>query len=880
MAANSENKSLWTSLRNPIIILLLTGLITLSVFTRFYKLDTAPAGGDGDVAWLAIEAVDWLDRGAYPYYVDAAHFPAPIVIALIALSILINGISIETPRLVTAFGSILIVIMMLPTAWLLLADDESNERRILVGLMAVAAAATSLHAMNMARLGVNTTTLPVFITLSLLTVALAWQYGGFGKWMLAGICLALTQYIYISAHLMGAVAILWFAHAAIATRQQFKQRWRGWIVMAWSTFLIYLPNLILYLRWSEAFTQRLDTTSVSNVEKLIWTHDFSTSGGMHTFIIEKLYNSALRVGFPWVSSYLPLSTPVLTPLFFIGWLVGIILCIWRFRRTAYGWTLLALPTLAMADVLTSISINPNPMRQIALIPFHYLIAGFGLGEILLWLIRYLPSLVRNIIFGILAILAIVPTVTGFYQYIAIDVPRHYANPETSWHINQTDLDISERINAQPEQSYLLPYGEYTRKNIAWLTMEEFRQRHSAISNDGHLTIERIPEQIIVIQPTEPQRARHTQTVGLTRPHWWVLLHDGQVYFLPPIDDTQLADLLGSMNEVNPEILIDASDKHIADLYPINTPETLFNIQDYTPVDANFSLNNQDPEIRLLGYTVFPADPVPGEEFEVSLYWQPLQRLSRNYEITVQLWDDNDTSYGNSHTLPYDSTYRTRVWREDEIVVTHHILFLSDTMPIGRYHLSVALVQHLANQNLLVTGSNAGRNNRWAQASDFRILPLDYNTQPITTPLATNIYFSDLLQLEGLEITTGEEILTPFGTWRLHAGDTFTTRFKWNVLASPPVDYSFFVHVIHENDADLISQQDLTLGTAGLPSGAWRMGDHWENTVDIRIPDNVDAGLYNVWFGIYYYADGSRLTIQLDDELQPNDRILLGQFIIE
>lgn len=876
----SSSPSLWKIIQNPIVILTIMSLLAIAIFTRFYQLDTAPAGGDGDVAWMAIEAVDWVDRGAYPYYVDAAHFPAPVVIALISLSILINGVAIETPRLVTAFGSVLIMLMMLPTAWLLLADDKSVKRRLLVGLSAMAAAATSLHAMNVARLGVNTTVLPIFVTLSLLTAIYAWRYGGIGRWVLAGVCLALTQYIYISAHLMGLVALLWFGHAAIATNAHFRQRWRGWFVMGFTTLLVYLPNLILYLRWSEAFTQRLDTTSVASLEKFIWTHDFSATGGIWVFIANKLFNTAAKVGFPWSSGYLPLSTPVLTPLFFGAWILGLCLCIYRFRRTGYGWVLLALPTLAMADVLTSVAISPNPMRQIALLPFHYLLAGFGLGEILWLIVRYVPKIPQRLIIGLICIIALVPTFTGFYEYITVEIPSDYADPETAWRISQTDLDISNRINSQPTQSYLLPYGEYTRKNMAWLTLAEFRSRHSILSRSGDLILENLPENITVIQAREPQRARHTQTVGLSRPHWWVLLHDGQVFFLPPIDDSQEADLFAAMDTVSPEIIIDASDNQVAEFYMINTPETLFTVPDYTPIDASLSLENASAEIELLGYTVYPTDPLVGEEFEVSLYWQPLTSLARNYEITVQLWDDTATSYGNSQSLPFDSTYRTRVWREDEIIVSHHILFLSDDMPAGRYQLSVALVQHLANQNLVVTGTNASQDRRWVQVDDFRILPEGYTAEARLAGLDSAIQFGDILQLSALDIQLEDEVFAPFDIWQAQANNMLSIALEYDVLQNPALDYSYFIHIIPEDATQPFLQADGALSSVGIPSGAWRVGDSWQLSNQIVFPDDMPSGGYDVWLGVYYYADGSRLAISSEGEIQDDSRLLLGQINVE
>lgn len=855
-------------LKNPLILSFILAMLLLALFTRYYAIDTAPAGGDGDTAWTAIDAMDWLDRGAWPYYIDATHMPSPLMIFFIGAAVMINGVGLETTRLVTATTSVLTVILLLPTAWTLL-EGEDPKKRILAGLGAMAAAATSLHAMNVGRLGVNSPVLPFLVLLSLWSAAAAWQHGGWWRWVLAGIALAATQYIYISGHLMGVVAVLWFLQSAIAVDGLFRQRWRGWLVMVAVTFLVYLPNLILYITWPESFTQRLDSSSSANTGGFIWNYDLSAQGGLLAFLAKKTWASFTALGISWNHPYLVGNTPVLTPLFFICWIAGLLYGLWFFRKTAYGWVILAIPALLLADLITSTGGSPHPMRQIGILPLHYLLAGYGFAVIALLLLK-LAKPVRNAVFAVLLAFAIIPTFWGFYQYIAVDIPASYADPETSWRVNLTDVNISQRINAEPENAYLLPYGEYTRFNQAWLLMEGFRDRHSILGLDGVMAD--LPSEIIVVQATDPNRARHDMAVDLDTTRWWVLLYQGQSLLMPPLSAEQEVELLTAVENAEPEPLVDVSGLHIADFTRIAAPADLFVPQEFVPMDATFSLAGSDvPELRLLGYVAYPTEAQAGEPMEVSLYWQTLTPLNRNYEIAVQLWDDSAQSYGNSHGLPYQSTYRTRIWQTDEITVTHHNLFLSAEMPTGRFSLTVRVLRLLENSPLVVTGANSFGDGAWAR--DFRILP--ERGMVFVPEFPELVMLGDGLQLSGAIVGVNENFTGAFGEINASSGDLMQITLQWDVLGRLPIDYSYFVHVIPVGGEQPVAQGDGALGSWGLPSGAWRAGDRWQDSTSFALPADLAGGEYEVWLGVYNYADGQRLPIRVDGAEQADNRLMIG-----
>ena len=79
-----------------------------------------------------------------------------------------------------------------------------------------------------------------------------------------------------------------------------------------------------------------------------------------------------------------------------------------------------------------------------------------------------------------------PSAWDMYRYFGVRVPAVYADPKTSWWNDQASLDISRRIVAQPDQAYLIPYTEWERSTISWMTAGVFRERRSAIAAMGVL----------------------------------------------------------------------------------------------------------------------------------------------------------------------------------------------------------------------------------------------------------------------------------------------------------------------------------------------------------------------------------------------------------
>jgi hypothetical protein len=850
-------------------LLWLALIIALAAVLRFPDLEYAGVGGHGDVAWIGINALDWVDSGVWPYYVRELYAPEPLIVYLTGLAIPLAGVSFLAPRLVTVIFGLLLVAFVFPATWWLL-DGAPSVFRGRASLLASLAAAMSLHAMYLSRLGMRSPLLPAVVALLIWLTAWAWRRGGRLRWALAGVALAFAQYTFIPARLLPIVLALWIAHGRWADRERMRAQWSGWLVMAVISFVLTLPNIITFIATPEAFSARADVATAES-GGWIWAYDTSEQGGVLAIMLQKLALTLLAFGIHWDGPYTIMAQPMLTPLFYLGLLVALGALVRWPRRIAYAWPSLAIPVMLITDLISGTVVEIHALHQIGILPFVFILAGLGLAH--MWNVldvRVSSPGGRRVITGGLLVVALAPSLWGTYRYLTDVVPDQYADPETGWRLEQTDVDISRRLISRPESVYLVPYEEYSRSNIAWMTSDVFRDRHSAIDASGILRVPDLPAELTVVMPADPYRIRHDGYPSWFDTRLWVLLVDGQALLLPPLTLEQEQGLLEFIDKTRGEVLLDRSQTAIARLYTGPIPRHLFEprqVIDY-PLDTTFN-----DEIQLMGYAVRDLDLTPGVMF-VTLFWRAVdERPGEDYEIFVQLWNDASEAVANSHSFPYEGMYRSRLWRPDEVVATHHWFNIPEDLPFGRYSLVAGLFYILENNRVPATGgSHANLVEHLAYAPDLR-RPLP---PPATLglPPPQPIRFGELFNVIGLDIALDGEAQLVSEVWEVAQGQTLTVDVTWEALARPLVDYSVFLHLSASGDAPPIAQVDQALGET-YPSGAWRAGDYVMDRIRLSLPATLESGEYTLWMGIYYWQTGERLPAMLNKIEQPDGRIRLG-----
>jgi hypothetical protein len=98
--------------------------------------------------------------------------------------------------------------------------------------------------------------------------------------------------------------------------------------------------------------------------------------------------------------------------------------------------------------------------------------------------------------------------------------------------------------------------------------------------------------------------------------------------------------------------------------------------------------NFDDKIALLSASLTGSDPRAGGELAVTLDWQALAPLDKNYTVFVQLVDAQDQIVVQQDSWPVQGTYGTGLWNPGEVVSDPYLLQLPGDLQPGNYRLLV------------------------------------------------------------------------------------------------------------------------------------------------------------------------------------------------
>jgi hypothetical protein len=96
------------------------------------------------------------------------------------------------------------------------------------------------------------------------------------------------------------------------------------------------------------------------------------------------------------------------------------------------------------------------------------------------------------------------------------------------------------------------------------------------------------------------------------------------------------------------------------------------------------------QIALTGYAVQPVVAQPGDKLQITLRWQALASVHKDYTVFVQLMRGSDQIWGQSDHVPRNGQAPTSSWIADQVVSETFELQIGADAPEDSYKLVVGL----------------------------------------------------------------------------------------------------------------------------------------------------------------------------------------------
>jgi len=274
-----------------------------------------------------------------------------------------------------------------------------------------------------------------------------------------------------------------------------------------------------------------------------------------------------------------------------------------------------------------------------------------------------------------------------------------------------------------------------------------------------------------------------------------------------------------------------------------------------PLQADF-----EGQVSLLGYDVETTTAFPGELIHLTLYWQAVAPLDKDYSVFVHLLDENDVIIGQMDTYPGLGSLPFSQWRPGELVADIYPIPLSPTAYApSRAQWEVGIYDHASGVRLKVLspkGEPMGDNVRFGEV---KILPRPGS--PFPNPVRIN--FEDKIALVGYEMDRRAA----------RPGQTIHLTLYWEALSEMDENYTVFTHVLGEEDR-IWAQEDSWPQDGNSPTSTWKRGQVIEDHYELTLHPETPMGVYELEIGWYLAETGQRLRVLGKGGFVQGDRVLL------
>ncbi len=648
--------------------LLLSLIITaLAAGLRFYRLADYPPGLHYDEAFHHVFALEIMD-GYRPLYFpenngDDAMFP--YIIALLFSAV---GVTTIGGRIVSAIAGTLTV----PALWWLTRElfaDWDVSRRTAVSAVSAFVLATLQWHITASRTGIQPALVPWLLVPMMAALWRGLRTGRWGWFAAAGVLLGAAQYTYMAARVIPLLVIFLGAWLLLFQPSRFRQRWRGFLLCAVVSVIVFVPLASYFIAHPQWFIFRAGQT----------TH-FTLGPGSDS-PMQELWKNLVRTlsafsfrGDIDVIRNLP-GRPILDIYQSGSFLLGIGICVWHFRCPAYATLVAWVAVMLLPTILTEGA--PHYTRGLGAAPATAVLAG--LGTVTAWesttrLTRRWQPRARRIVekaAGIALSLGLIASAVGHgYAYFA----RWGSLPELyqPYDVGLLAATREMRTRLPNAEVYLSPIsvGHPIPRFLLW-------DQPGGRSYDGRY---------VLVLPAP-----------LDRPAEYVII--------PSIDERSLSRLQRAFPQG--QIVASGAARDGVPYYEVY----------HVPAGSDPSVIPQHQlrvvwreQIALIGYDLDKARYQPSDVVQVTLYFRSLASVKESLTVFTHLVgpvrsDTNSPVWAGWDQEPGRASYPTSAWQPGEVVIDDYALSIPDDAPAGEYGLEIGLYQLQTMERLPVSAAD-------------------------------------------------------------------------------------------------------------------------------------------------------------------------------
>jgi 4-amino-4-deoxy-L-arabinose transferase-like glycosyltransferase len=246
--------------------------------------------------------------------------------------------------------------------------------------------------------------------------------------------------------------------------------------------------------------------------------------------------------------------------------------------------------------------------------------------------------------------------------------------------------------------------------------------------------------------------------------------------------------------------------------------------------------------RLRGYQVAPAAVLPGQEVDVTLYWETLRSVHQDYVVFIHLLDDDGVVVAQRDTYPGLGSFPTSVWEAGTLFADTYRVHLPETA----YTPNSAWVQ----VGMYLPG---GPRLSTADGRDaIRLSSVEIDQRPDST-FPNQVWVNIDNQAALLGYTMDRRFVRP--------GDTIHVTLYWEPLRKLDRNYSVFVQVLDPPDR-VAGKGGSWPANGNAPTKMWRPGEVVEDAQRVTVDVGAEPGIYELVVGLV--GPAGRLPVVAED----------------